>query len=151
MSGASRSMSQAMTSDSPGLFSPCPFSGWPRAISGSTSLSQLWGHLLCESRDSCGCHSTPPPPALLRCPHTHHVPRDLGYLGDCALSLFQHTHSHSLSLPGLGEISRPDQVTLSQVQTGSWVWGSLWGLFLSPVPTHRVSSSPGHPKALAQA
>lgn len=50
--------------------------------------------------------------------HIHHVPCDLGYLGDCAL--FQETHSHTLSLPRLREISRPDQVTLSQVQTDSW-------------------------------
>lgn len=99
-----------MAPDSPGLFSLCPFSGWPRASSGSTFLSQSWWHLLCESRDSGDCHIPPL--------HIHHVPCDLGYLGDCAL--FQQTHSHTLSLPRLREISRPDQVTLSQVQTDSW-------------------------------
>lgn len=36
-------------------------------------------------------------------------------------------HTHTLSLPRLGEIPRPGQVTLFYVQTGSWCWGSLGG------------------------
>lgn len=110
----SRSTYQPMASDSPELFSPCPFSGWPRASSGSFYMNLVT-------------------PVAVTAPSLYHVPCDLGYLGDCALS--QCTHSHTLTLPRLGEISRPDHVTLPYVQAGSWGWGSWWGLFSPPAPS----------------